>query len=39
MEKIESQNIETVGLATKLRWSKGDDYHDKLTEGIYAASA
>ena len=26
-------------MANELRWSIGDDYHDKLTEGIYADAA
>ena len=30
---------EIVSLANELRWSIGDDYHDKLTEGIYADAA
>ena len=38
IENKTTQN-EIVSLANELRWSIGDDFHDKLTEGIYADAA
>ena len=37
MERKNTKNI--IELAEELRWEIGDDYHDALTEGIYADAA
>jgi len=36
-KKINTDEI--IDLANQLRWGIGDDYHDKLTEGIYTDAA
>ena len=36
-KKINTDEI--IDMANQLRWSVGDDYHDKLTEGIYTDAA
>ena len=37
--KRQDETEKIVAMANELRWSIGDDYHDKLTEGIYADAA
>ena len=40
MGKVKENNTsEITGLASELRWKVGDDFHDHLTEGIYADAA
>lgn len=39
MEEIKEKKSEIIDLANELRWQIGDDYHDRLTEGIYADAA
>ena len=38
MEK-DKKSEKVFELASRLRWQVGDNYHDKLTEGIYANAA
>jgi ferrous iron transport protein B len=37
--KKEAEKNSILELASKLRWQIGDNFHDKLTEGIYADAA
>ncbi len=39
MGKVEEKTGQIIDLASKLRWQVGDDFHDKLTESIYADAA
>ena len=39
MAEIKDKASEIIDLASELRWQVGDDFHDRLTESIYADSA
>ena len=39
MEKLKNETDEILTFASSLRWKMGEDYHDKLTEGIYSDAA
>lgn len=39
MSEIKEKKSEIIDLANELRWQVGDDFHDRLTEGIYADAA
>lgn len=39
MEEIKDKSSEIIDLASELRWQVGDDFHDHLSEGIYADAA
>ncbi len=39
MAEIKEKSDDILELASDLRWKVGDDFHDKLTEGIYADAA
>jgi ferrous iron transport protein B len=39
MTENEVNTDEIIEMANQLRWGIGDDYHDKLTEGIYTDAA
>jgi len=39
MQHKKTNTDDIISMANQLRWSIGDDYHDKLTEGIYTDAA